>query len=125
MAATPDPRADDLDTGFIDTTAAPSGPGCAECLATDGWWVHLRRCAACGHIGCCDSSPHQHATAHFRDTGHRYMTSYEPGESWWWDYTTEAAFEGPELAPPTHYPPEQGWPAPRDRVPANWQQLIH
>ena len=21
-----------------------------------GWWFHLRRCAECGHIGCCDKS---------------------------------------------------------------------
>src|SRR5207249_10874412 len=39
----------------------PSGTGCVECLAEGGWWFHLRRCAECGHIGCCDSSPSQHA----------------------------------------------------------------
>ena len=48
----------------IDPTAAPSGTGCAECEAAQGWWVHLRRCAQCGHVGCCDSSPSQHATKH-------------------------------------------------------------
>ncbi|MEU1368292.1 UBP-type zinc finger domain-containing protein [Streptomyces sp. NPDC005803] len=59
----------------IDPQAAPSGPGCADCLAGDGpgWWFHLRRCAACGRIGCCDSSPSQHATKHFQSTGHPYM----------------------------------------------------
>ena len=41
----------------IDPTVPPSGPGCVECTRTQGWWVHLRRCAQCGHIGCCDSSP--------------------------------------------------------------------
>ena len=35
----------------------PSGPGCVECLATGGRWVHLRRCTECGHVGCCDQSP--------------------------------------------------------------------
>ena len=49
----------------IATDVPPSGPGCAECTAVEGWWVHLRRCAACGHVGCCDSSPAQHASAHF------------------------------------------------------------
>ena len=34
----------------IDPLKPPSGDGCVECLATDGWWFHLRRCAACGHI---------------------------------------------------------------------------
>lgn len=41
----------------IDPKIPPSGPGCVECTQTQGWWVHLRRCAQCGHIGCCDSSP--------------------------------------------------------------------
>ena len=42
----------------------PSGDGCIDCLAIGGHWVHLRRCLACGHVGCCDSSPNKHATAH-------------------------------------------------------------
>ncbi|MGU3501410.1 UBP-type zinc finger domain-containing protein [Mycobacterium sp. C31M] len=36
--------------------------------------------------GCCDSSPYQHATAHFRQAGHPVMRSAEPGESWRWCY---------------------------------------
>jgi ubiquitin-hydrolase Zn-finger-containing protein len=48
----------------INSLAKPSGTGCVECLATDGWWLHLRRCAECGHIGCCDTSPNQHASKH-------------------------------------------------------------
>src|SRR4051794_18665935 len=64
----------------IDTEAAPSGAGCVECDASGGWWFHLRRCTACGHIGCCDSSPSGHATAHAGSSGHPVMTSYEPGE---------------------------------------------
>ena len=42
----------------IDVDVPPSGTGCADCDAATppGWWVHLRRCAACGHIGCCDTS---------------------------------------------------------------------
>ncbi len=47
----------------------PSGDGCVECLAADGWWFHLRRCAGCGHVGCCDSSPSQHASKHARQAG--------------------------------------------------------
>ena len=38
----------------IDTEVPPSGPGCVECTAADGWWFHLRRCAHCGHVGCCE-----------------------------------------------------------------------
>ena len=47
-------------------------------------WVHLRQCLECGHVACCDSSPRQHATAHFQDTGHPVMRSAEPGEDWRW-----------------------------------------
>ena len=46
----------------INQNVKPSGTGCVECLATDGWWLHLRRCTECGHIGCCDNSPNQHAS---------------------------------------------------------------
>ena len=45
-------------------------------------WVHLRICLTCGHVGCCDSSPHRHARAHFLDTGHPIIRSVEPGEDW-------------------------------------------
>ena len=50
----------------INALAKPSGTGCVECLATGTWWFHLRRCTQCGHIGCCDSSPNQHASKHMR-----------------------------------------------------------
>ncbi|MGW0337971.1 UBP-type zinc finger domain-containing protein, partial [Streptomyces sp. NPDC003011] len=83
----------------IDPAVPPSGAGCLECDAGGGWWFHLRRCAQCGHIGCCDSSPSQHATAHFRDTGHPLVRSFEPGEGWYWNYATNELYEsGPELA---------------------------
>ncbi len=109
----------------IDTDVAPSGPGCAECTETGGWWVHLRRCAACGHVGCCDSSPSQHASAHFAASGHRYLQSYEPGEDWFWDFEDEVAAEGPALAPPTSHPADQPVPGPAGRVPADWQSHVH
>lgn len=59
-------------------------PVCAQCVADGGTWVSLRQCLACGNIGCCDSSPARHATAHFRDTTHPVMESAEPGEDWRW-----------------------------------------
>ncbi|MGV9306656.1 ubiquitin carboxyl-terminal hydrolase 14 [Nonomuraea sp. NPDC003727] len=58
--------------------------GCEECLTIGSPWVHLRRCLECGHIGCCDSSPNKHASAHFRQSGHPVMQSFEPGEDWRW-----------------------------------------
>jgi uncharacterized UBP type Zn finger protein len=71
----------------------PSGNGCVECLAAGGRWVHLRVCMTCGHVGCCDSSPGKHATAHYHAEGHPLVQSYEPGESWWWCYPDNVAFE--------------------------------
>jgi uncharacterized UBP type Zn finger protein len=109
----------------IDTSVAPSGTGCVECDAAGGWWVHLRRCALCGHVGCCDSSPAQHASRHAADTGHPVVQSFEPGESWFWNYATDQVFQGPELTAPQHHPLEQTIPGPADRVPQDWQKHIH
>ena len=111
-------------TAGIDPTAAPSGPGCADCEATGGWWVHLRRCAQCGHVGCCDSSPSQHASAHAAGSGHPIVQSYEPGETWFWDYVTEEGFDGPELTAPQHHPLDQTVPGPASRVPWDWQRQV-
>ncbi|MFJ2029940.1 ubiquitin carboxyl-terminal hydrolase 14 [Streptosporangium sp. NPDC087985] len=60
--------------------------GCEECLRAGMRWVHLRRCLSCGHIGCCDSSPGKHATAHYKETVHPVIASFEPGEDWRWCY---------------------------------------
>jgi uncharacterized UBP type Zn finger protein len=63
--------------------------GCEDCLKIGGRWVHLRECLACGHVGCCDSSPNKHATGHFHGTQHPIMASAEPGETWCWCYVDE------------------------------------
>jgi hypothetical protein len=109
----------------IDPAVVPSGTGCVECEASEGWWVHLRRCAQCGHIGCCDSSPEQHASKHAVATGHRLVQSFEPGETWFWDYRTNDYYDGPRLADPQHRPLEQSVPGPHDRVPADWRSKVH
>jgi hypothetical protein len=113
-----------IDT-VIDPSAPPSGTGCLECDATDGWWFHLRRCATCGHIGCCDTSPSQHATAHFRETGHPVMRTFEPDEDWFWDFPAADYTDGPSLAAPEHRPREQTVPGPSGRVPDDWRAHIH
>jgi hypothetical protein len=109
----------------IDPAVPPSGTGCAECEAAGGWWLHLRRCAQCGHIGCCDSSPSQHASAHAAATSHPIVRSFEPGEAWFWSYVTEDFYDGPQLAPPEHHPADQTVPGPADRVPADWRKYLH
>jgi CPA1 family monovalent cation:H+ antiporter len=63
--------------------------GCEDCLREGSRWVHLRECLGCGHVGCCDSSPRRHATAHWRAVGHPLVRSFEPGEDWAWCYPDE------------------------------------
>ena len=66
--------------------------GCEECLAIGSWWVHLRMCQTCGKIGCCDSSPNQHASKHAHAAEHPVLRSVEPGEDWSWCVIDEVAF---------------------------------
>ncbi|PPF62502.1 hypothetical protein C5E11_11410 [Clavibacter michiganensis] len=111
----------------IDPTVPPSGTGCVECLDTDDqWWFHLRRCAQCGHVGCCDSSPNQHASKHGTATGHPIIQSFEPGEDWVWSFETNEYYDGaPKLAAPDSHPLDQPVPGPAGRVPADWQELLN
>ena len=109
----------------IDPSVPPSGPGCVECLATGGWWFHLRRCTLCGHIGCCDSSPSQHASRHAAALDHPVVHSYEPGEDWFWNFVTNEYIDGPQLVPPQHHPLNQPVPGPAGRVPRDWERHLH
>lgn len=88
----------------VNADAVPSAQGCEDCLREGSRWVHLRMCRTCGHVGCCDSSPKKHASAHGRIPGHALVSSFEPGEDWWWCYVDEVALE----------PGEQDVPAVRD-----------
>ena len=67
----------------------PSALGCEDCLRIHSSWVHLRLCRTCGHVGCCDQSPHKHATAHFHKTKHPIIEGYDPPEGWGWCYVDE------------------------------------
>ena len=71
----------------------PSADGCEDCLRIGGWWVHLRLCMTCGHVGCCDSSPNQHASKHAAAESHPIVRSFEPGEDWMWCYVDEVVLE--------------------------------
>ena len=109
----------------INTASKPSGDGCVECLATGGWWLHLRRCTECGHIGCCDSSPSQHASRHAALNRHPVVASFEPGEDWFFDYEEKRMIKGVELLPPHSHPASQPAPGPTGRVPSDWESLLH
>jgi uncharacterized UBP type Zn finger protein len=62
---------------------------CEDCVKIGASWLHLRMCLSCGHVGCCDSSPNRHASAHFRNSRHPLMRSVEPGEGWVWCFVDE------------------------------------
>ena len=68
----------------------PSARGCEDCLKVGSEWLHLRLCRICGHVGCCDQSPHRHATHHFHATQHPIIEGYDPPEGWGWCYVDEA-----------------------------------
>jgi CPA1 family monovalent cation:H+ antiporter len=90
-AARPVARGDGCeDLRQASTDVQPSTPGeCEDCVREGSQWVHLRLCLSCGHVGCCDSSPRKHATAHFHATDHRVIRSAEPGETWRWCFVHE------------------------------------
>jgi hypothetical protein len=82
----------------------PSAQGCEDCLASGSRWVHLRICMTCGHVGCCDSSPKRHATAHWRaHPDHPVVRSFEPGEDWWWCFEDRQPFEVEGAGPAPSY----------------------
>ena len=76
----------------IDAGAAPSSPGCEDCLRTGARWGRLRLCPSGGHVGSCDGSPNKPATAHFHSVGRPLIQSYGPGGDWVWCYRAEVAF---------------------------------
>ena len=77
----------------LDLTTAPRTDGCETCLGEGTTWVSLRLCQSCGRVGCCDSSPKQHATGHATDTRHPVVRSFEPGENWFYCYPETLLFE--------------------------------
>ena len=86
-------------------SVTPSSDGCEDCLRTGDRWVTLRLCMQCGHVGCCDSSPNRHATAHHRaHPEHPLIRSYEPGQNWWWCYVDEVMFEVDGAPPAPSHP---------------------
>jgi hypothetical protein len=84
-----------LNCTHLDSVAVvePQSAGCEACLASGDRWLHLRLCRTCGHVGCCDQSKNQHATKHFKATGHPIIEGYDPPEGWGWCYVDEVFFE--------------------------------
>jgi uncharacterized UBP type Zn finger protein len=98
------PSCTHLDT--IRVTELPAAvDGCVDCLREGGVWMHLRICLQCGHVGCCDDSPGQHASRHAAGTGHPIIRSLEPGEEWSWCFDDQLAMIIPEVTGSTRIPP--------------------
>ncbi len=72
---------------------APRAAACEECKALGAGWNELRVCLTCGHVGCCEDSPHAHALAHFRATGHPVIASLDAREDWTWCYKHHRYFD--------------------------------
>jgi uncharacterized UBP type Zn finger protein len=92
-----------MDCPHADTSTPipPRTPrGCEECPKAGRTWVHLRLCLSSGHLGCCDSLPGCHATAHHRHTGHPIAASFGRGERWAWCYVDEQVLSVPATAEP-------------------------
>ncbi|GAA1034673.1 UBP-type zinc finger domain-containing protein [Virgisporangium ochraceum] len=74
----------------LDAKPVPEVRECVDCVALGHRdWVHLRLCLECGHVGCCDSSPGRHASAHYKEIKHPVVRSIEPNERWRWCFVDE------------------------------------
>lgn len=87
------------------TRLPESVDGCEDCLEQGTKWFHLRICLACGHVGCCDSSPERHASAHARSSGHMLIRSLQPGEDWVWCFADELGMAIDGIEGETRIPP--------------------
>ena len=65
--------------------AEPRSAACEACGETR----NLRACAACGHVGCCESLQ-AHNTAHFRASGHPVIRSLPLDGGFTWCYECES-----------------------------------
>ncbi|MFJ9724893.1 DUF427 domain-containing protein [Streptomyces sp. NPDC101209] len=95
---------------------APRGGTCAQCAARGRAPAGLLLCLTCGHVGCDDSSPGGHATAHFHSGGHPVARSLTAGQEWAWCYEDEVYLDPlPEESVPRSVPraPESVWDYPR------------
>jgi uncharacterized UBP type Zn finger protein len=90
----------------VEITELPlSVDGCEDCLRVGGKWLHLRICLTCGHVGCCDSSPARHASAHADQHSHPLIRSLEPGEEWSYCFVDDVGMLIPEVRGSTRIPP--------------------
>ncbi|WP_174856216.1 cation:proton antiporter domain-containing protein [Streptomyces otsuchiensis] len=68
---------------------------CEACRVLGDDWVQLRLCTSCGHVGCCDDSPHQHSRRHAAEARHPVIQSAEPGEDWRFCFVDDTLVRAP------------------------------
>ena len=88
-----------------DHPACPSPWTAGEDRLASGDGCDLRICLECGHVGCCDSSPNRHASAHAEQSNHPIIRSLEPGEEWSWCFVDELGMILDEVRGETRIPP--------------------
>jgi uncharacterized UBP type Zn finger protein len=59
---------------------------CPACLDRGDDWVELWLCLSCGWVACSNSSPNQHAKAHYEETDHPVAVSLQNGPRAGWCY---------------------------------------
>ncbi len=62
-----------------------------QCEACD-FQTHLRLCAVCGYVGCCESE-NAHNTEHYEQTGHAIIKPTGTDYDWLWCYACQAFLE--------------------------------
>ena len=77
------PRCEHLD-GLKPVTARSDY--CRDCQHGTDRRAPLAVCLTCGWVACSDSSPSQHARAHYEETDHPLAAALEPGSPWRWCY---------------------------------------
>jgi uncharacterized UBP type Zn finger protein len=64
---------------------------CEECLAGRADSVILRICASCGHVGCAEGSPSDHAAEHYAETDHPIAAAIGSERASRWSYPDRRA----------------------------------
>jgi uncharacterized UBP type Zn finger protein len=59
---------------------------CEDCLTDQVDEVTVRVCLTCGHVGCAEASPSDHAAAHYAETDHPIAAAVAPGGASRWCY---------------------------------------
>lgn len=79
---------------------------CEECLAYGAQSVRLRICLRCGHVGCAEGSPSDHAAEHYAETDHPIAVAIGSQLASLWSYPTSDRSEPPADKPN----PPKSWP---------------